>query len=114
MGESVDKICKNIRDGSKNIKKILLSLNILLNNLSEIPTHDPKSHLPNTKKRLSVVKGPVLSPTRRKLQKLSDDFATLGKNISELDSLNRSGQSHSDTLRKDRSQYYLTSMYEKW
>lgn len=59
---------------ARNIEGILLSFRVLLNNLTEER---------NDKAQLRILRGPILSPTRRKLQKLNDEFDRLGTNLAD-------------------------------
>lgn len=58
---------------ANDIEEILLSFHVLLNNLLKKNT---------VKAQLSILKGPLLNPTRRKLKKLNDDFGALDNHLS--------------------------------
>lgn len=61
-----------LKQTAKNIEDILLSFHVLLDNLARKR---------NDKDQLRILKGPLLSPTRRKLIKLRDEFESLESNL---------------------------------
>ncbi len=111
----IQRLYDGVKESAGNIEKILLSFHALLERLLQQQRFGADNSIVNSNKTKSILRGPLLKPTRRKLTDFEKNFNGLDENLRELLSF-FNGFRRPTSIEKDFAILYANSKnwWERW
>ncbi len=111
----IQRLYDEVKEYAGNIEEILLSFHVLLERLLQQQRFGADNSIVPSSKAKSILKGPLLKPTRRKLSDFKKNFNELDGNLRELLSF-FNGFRRPTSVERDFTTLYVNSKnwWERW